>query len=37
MKNYHAAVGVVTGILIVFVRLIQLSIASILIYGIFLT
>ena len=36
MKNYHIAVGVVTGILILFVTLIQLNIAPILIWGIFL-
>ena len=36
MKNYHITVGVVTGILILFVSLIQLNIAPILIWGIFL-
>lgn len=36
MKNYQTAVGVVTGILIVFVTLIQLNIALPLIWLIFL-
>ena len=36
MKNYLAAVGVVTGILIVFVTLIQMNVAHFLIWGIFL-
>lgn len=36
MKNYLAAVGVVTGILIVFVALIQLNVAYLLVWGIFL-
>ncbi|MDX5337902.1 MAG: hypothetical protein LPK25_02670 [Cyclobacteriaceae bacterium] len=36
MKNYLHAVGFVTGILIVFVTLIQFNIAPILIWGIFL-
>ena len=36
MKNYHSAVGIVTAILIVFVTLIQLDIAHLLIWSIFL-
>ncbi|WP_026968447.1 hypothetical protein [Algoriphagus terrigena] len=36
MKNYLAAVGLVTGILIVFVTLIQMNVAHFLIWGIFL-
>ncbi len=36
MKNYHLAVGIVTGILIVFVTLIQLEVAIVLIWLIFL-
>ncbi len=36
MKNYLTSVGIVTGILIVFVTLIQLNIAHVLIWGIFL-
>ncbi len=37
MKNYLAAVGIVTGILILFVTLIQLNVAQILIWLIFLS
>lgn len=36
MKNYLTSVGIVTGILIVFVTLIQLNVAQALIWGIFL-
>ncbi|GAA0877290.1 hypothetical protein GCM10009119_02580 [Algoriphagus jejuensis] len=36
MKNYLTSVGVVTGILIVFVTLIQLQVAELLAWGIFL-
>ena len=36
MKNYLASVGIVTGMLIVFVTLIQLNVAHLLIWGIFL-
>ncbi|GAB2487180.1 hypothetical protein [Algoriphagus taiwanensis] len=36
MKNYHSAVGIVTAVLIVFVTLIQLDIAHLLIWSIFL-
>ncbi len=36
MKNYLTSVGIVTGILIVFVTLIRINIAHILIWGIFL-
>jgi hypothetical protein len=36
MKNYHSAVGIVTGVLILFVTLIQFNIAQLLIWGIFL-
>jgi len=36
MKNYLASVGIVTGILIVFVTLIQMNVAHFLIWGIFL-
>ena len=36
MKNYHSAVGIVTGVLILFVTLIQFNIAQVLIWGIFL-
>ncbi|GMQ31387.1 hypothetical protein [Algoriphagus confluentis] len=36
MKNYHSAVGIVTAVLIVFVTLIQLDIAHLLIWAIFL-
>lgn len=36
MKNYHLAVGIVTGILIVFVTLIQLEVALVLIWLIFM-
>lgn len=36
MKNYMTSVGIVTGILIVFVTLIQLNVAHLLIWGIFL-
>lgn len=37
MKNYHSAVGIVTGVLILFVTLIQFNIAQVLIWAIFLT
>ncbi|WP_026952572.1 hypothetical protein [Algoriphagus mannitolivorans] len=36
MKNYHSAVGIVTGVLILFVTLIQFNIDQVLIWGIFL-
>ena len=36
MKNYLTSVGIVTGILIVFVTLIQLHVAQVLVWGIFL-
>ena len=36
MKNHLTSVGTVTGILIVFVTLIQLNVAHLLIWGIFL-
>lgn len=36
MKNYLISVGVVTGILVVFVTLIQTNISHLLIWGIFL-
>ncbi len=36
MKNYLTSVGIVTGILIVFVTLIQMNVAHLLIWGIFL-
>jgi hypothetical protein len=36
MKNYLSSVGIVTGILIVFVTLIQMNVAHFLIWGIFL-
>ena len=36
MNNYHSAVGIVTGVLILFVTLIQSNIAQVLIWGIFL-
>ena len=36
MKNYHSAVGIVTGVLILFVTLIQFNIAQVLIWAIFL-
>ncbi|MDF2156330.1 hypothetical protein [Algoriphagus sp. CAU 1675] len=37
MKNYHLAVGIVTGVLIVFVTLIQLEVALVLIWLIFIS
>lgn len=37
MKNYHSAVGIVTGVLILFVTLIQFNIAQVLVWAIFLT
>lgn len=37
MQNYHSAVGIVTGVLILFVTLIQFNIAQVLIWAIFLT
>lgn len=36
MQNYHSAVGIVTGVLILFVTLIQFNIAQVLIWAIFL-
>lgn len=36
MKNYHSAVGIVTGVLILFVTLIQFNVAYPLIWAIFL-
>ncbi len=36
MKNYLSSVGIVTGILIVFVTLIRIDVAHLLIWGIFL-
>ncbi|RIW18230.1 hypothetical protein D0X99_00580 [Algoriphagus lacus] len=36
MKNYHSAVGIVTGVLILFVTLIQFNIAQPVIWSIFL-
>lgn len=36
MKNYHSAVGIVTGVLILFVTLIQLNVVQVLIWAIFL-
>ena len=36
MKNYHSAVGIVTGVLIFFVTLIQMNVAYPLIWAIFL-
>lgn len=36
MKNYHSAVGIVTGVLILFVTLIQFNVAQMLIWVIFL-
>lgn len=36
MKNYHSAVGIVTGVLILFITLIQFNIAHMLIWAIFL-
>ena len=36
MKNYHSAVGIVTGVLFLFVTLIQFNIAHVLIWAIFL-
>jgi len=36
MKNYHSAVGIVTGVLILFVTLIQFNILQALIWAIFL-
>lgn len=37
MQNYHSAVGIVTGVLILFVTLIQFNIAQVLVWAIFLT
>jgi Flp pilus assembly protein TadB len=36
MKNYHSAVGIVTGVLILLVTLIQFNVAQMLIWAIFL-
>lgn len=36
MQNYHSIVGIVTGVLILFVTLIQFNIAQVLIWAIFL-
>ena len=36
MKNYHGAVGIVTGVLILLVTLIQFNVAQMLIWAIFL-
>ncbi|MCE7056323.1 hypothetical protein LZF95_16695 [Algoriphagus sp. AGSA1] len=37
MKNYLAAVGIVTGVLVIFVTAIQLNLSPLLLWGLFLS